>query len=143
MKIFNKRASFDYELGEKFEAGIALTGGEAKAVREKHASLSQTYAKILGGEVFLINASIPVTGAKDHNPTRSRKLLLHKKEIYAIQAKTKAKNLTLVPVSLYTKGRLTKVQLALGKPKKQYEKREALKKASIKREVEKLVRGKI
>ena len=137
MKIFNKRANFDYQISEKFEAGVSLSGGEAKAVRTGHLNLTNSFAKIIGDEAFLINANIPIQGAKDYNPTRSRKLLLHKKEIYEIEAKSKAKNLTLVPISMYTKGRLIKIELGLGKSKKKFEKKEELKKRVQKREIEK------
>ncbi len=137
MKVFNKRARFDYQILEKFEAGVSLSGGEAKAVRTGHLNLTNSFAKIIGDEAFLINANIPIQGAKDYNPTRSRKLLLHKKEIYGIKAKSKAKNLTLVPISMYTKGRLIKIELGLGKSKKKFEKKEELKKRVQKREIEK------
>ena len=144
MKIFNKRVNFDYQISEKFEAGVSLSGGEAKAVRTGHLNLTNSFAKIIGDEAFLINANIPIQGAKDYNPTRSRKLLLHKREIYSIQTKIKAKNLTLVPISMYTsirpggrKGRLIKTELGLGKSKKKFEKKESLKKRAQKREIEK------
>ena len=137
MKIFNKRANFDYKIEEKIEAGISLSGGEAKAVRTGHLNLTNSFAKIIGDEAFLINANVPINGALDYNPTRSRKLLLHKKQIYQLLAKSKAKNLTLVPISMYTKGRLIKIELGLGKSKKQFEKKAELKKRVMKREIEK------
>jgi SsrA-binding protein len=141
MKIVNKRASFDYQLLEKIEAGILLAGSEAKSIRNKRANISQAYAKIVGNEAWLINANIPIEGKKDYNPTRSRKLLLHRSEILTIMAKIKGKNLTLVPVSLYTKGRLYKVELALAKAKRKFEKKQALKEADIKRNVDRELRG--
>ena len=141
MRIVNKRASFDYQLGEKVEAGIVLAGREAKAVRNKRANISQAYAKIIGGEVWLVNANIPIEGKKDYTPTRSRKLLLHRREITSIMAKIKGKNLTLVPVALYTKRRLYKVELALAKPKRKFEKKAALKEADIKKNVDRELRG--
>ena len=141
MRIVNKRASFDYQLGEKVEAGIVLAGSEAKAVRNKRANISQAYAKIIGGEVWLVNANIPIEGKKDYTPTRSRKLLLHRREITSIMAKIKGKNLTLVPVALYTKRRLYKVELALAKPKRKFEKKAALKEADIKKNVDRELRG--
>ncbi len=137
MKIFNKRANFDYQIEEKLEAGISLNGGEAKAVRTGHLNLTNSFAKIIGDEAYLINANVPINGALNYNPTRSRKLLLHKKQIYQILAKSKAKNLTFVPISMYTKGRLIKVELGLGKSKKKFEKKESLKKRDQKREIEK------
>lgn len=135
MQIFNKRAKFNYKLeNERFEAGISLSGGEAKAVRTGHADLSQSYAKIFNGEAYLINANIPVFGAKVE-PTRTRKLLMHKSEIVSILTKMKQRKLTLVPLKLYTKARLIKLELALGKSKRKFEKKEALKRRDIEREI--------
>lgn len=143
MRILNKKAKFNYKLEtDRAEAGIALTGGEAKSVRTGHADLSLSYAKIINGEVFLINANIPVSGAKDYDPKRTRKLLLHKSEIVSLESKIKQKKLTIVPTSLYTKGRLIKVKLALGKTKKRFEKKEAKKRKDIEREIERELKGK-
>ncbi len=134
MKIFNKRARFDYRILEKIEAGVALTGGEAKAVRTGHANLTNSYAKVINDEAYLINANIPVGGAK-YEPTRSRKLLLHKREITTINAKIKAQKLTLVPLSMYTSHSLVKVELGLGKSKLKYQKRELIKKRDLERDM--------
>ena len=136
MRIWNKRANFEYLLlPERIEAGISLTGGEAKAVRTGHTDLSRSYARVLSGEVYLLNANIPVSGAK-YESTRRRKLLLHKDEILSLVTKMKQQKLTLVPLSLYTRKRLIKAELALGKPKRKFEKKEALKKKDLKRELE-------
>ena len=135
MKIVNKKAKFNYRLLESIEAGIQLTGDETKSIRGGFLDLSNSYARIINNEVYLINANIPI-GVRGENQTRSRKLLLHKDEIISIDSKIKAKKLTLVPVSLYTKGRLIKVKLALAKAKREYEKKEALKKKDIEREIE-------
>lgn len=144
MKIFNRRARYEYELtGDRYEAGISLSGGEAKAVRTGHGDLSQAHARIMNGELYLINANIPVTGAQNYNSTRLRKLLMHKSEIVSISTKTAGLRLTLVPTLMYTKGRLVKVQLALGKPKRKFEKRQALKKKDIEREIAKELRGRL
>lgn len=142
MRIFNKRAKFNYKLeGERVEAGISLSGGEAKAVRENRANISQSHARILNGEAFLINANIPVAGAK-YEPTRIRKLLLHKGEILSLSTKMKQRKLTLVPIKMYTsirpggrRGRLIKCELALGKSKRKFEKKEAIKKRDLEREL--------
>ena len=143
MTIINKRANFQYKLtSDRFEAGIALSGGEVKSVRNGRGDISQAYAKTLNSEVFLINANIPVLGAKIF-PTRSRKLLLHKSEILSIITKAKQQKLTLIPTKLYTKGRLIKAELALGKSKKTYEKRESIKKKDIERQIEQEFRIKI
>lgn len=135
MRIFNKRAKFDYKLLDKHEGGIVLLGGEVKAARRGRVDLSRSYAKVIDGEVYLINASIPIEGKKDYNPSRTRKLLLHKKEVVAIDSKTKAKKLTLVPTKMYTKGRLIKVEIALAKAKRKFEKKEAIKKKDLEREM--------
>jgi len=136
MAIINKRARYEYSLtDEKVEAGISLSGGEAKAIREGHADLSQSVARIMDGEVYLINANIPVAGLKNYVSTRTRKLLLHKEEIVSISTKAKQQKLTLVPTKMYTKGRLVKLELALGKPKRKFEKRQTIKKKDIEREL--------
>lgn len=137
MKIFNKRARFDYQILDKIEAGIVLSGGEARAVRTGHLNLTNSFAKILGTEAYLVNANIPVPGKKDYNPTKSRKLLLHKQEIISILTKIKARKLTFVPISMYTTHGLIKVELGLGKSKKKFEKKELLKKRDIQRDIEK------
>lgn len=139
MKIVNKRAFYDYLLSEHFEAGINLNGAEVKAIRLGHADLKGSFVRIIGSEAYLINAKIfPYEYARPegYNPTRTRKLLLHKKEIIALKSKTEGQNLTLVPVSLYTTKSFIKLEIALGKGKKQYDKKEAIKKKDIQREVE-------
>ncbi len=141
MKVNNKKANFNYKLFEKFEAGISLIGGEVKALRKGNVDLSQSFAKIVDGEVYLINANIPIEGKKDYLPTKSRKLLLHKNQIISIQSKIKAKKLTLVPTKVYTKGRLIKVEIALAKSKRKFEKKEAIKRRDIEREIERELRG--
>lgn len=136
MKIQNKKARFNYSIEEKLEAGIVLTGGEARAIRTGHINLSNSYAKILSGEVYLINAVVPITGAKDYNQSRSRKLLLNKREILNLESKIKTRKLTLVPTLVYTKGNLVKVELGLGKSKRKFEKKEILKEKDIKRDLQ-------
>lgn len=136
MRILNKKAEYEYKLeGDRYEAGIVLSGGEAKAVRTGHADLSRSVAKILSGEAYLINTNIPVVGAKNYVSTRTRKLLLHKNEIVKISTQMKQRKLTLVPIKLYNKRRLIKLELALGKPKRKFEKKEAIKKRDIEREI--------
>jgi SsrA-binding protein len=146
MNIINKKAKFNYELLEKYEAGMVLSGSEAKALRIKGADLSNSFAKIINGEMYLVNANISIEGKKDYDPTRSRKLLLHKNEITSIESKIKAKKLTIVPVRMYNKQslrpggqkqRLVKIEIALAKSKREFEKKEAIKKKDIEREIEK------
>lgn len=141
MKIVNKKAKFNYNLLERLETGISLIGAEAKALRVRGADLSSSFAKIIGGEIYLVNANIPVEGKKDYNPTRSRKLLLHKNQIVSIESKIKAKKLTLVPTKVYTKGRLVKVEIALAKTKRKFEKKEAIKRKDIERELQEALKS--
>lgn len=137
MKLFNKHARFEYELtGEGVEAGISLKGAEAKSLRENRGDVSQAFVKIIGNEAFLVNANIPATGIQNYDSTHTRKLLLHKEEILSLLTKMKQKKLQIVPLRVYTKGRLIKLYLELGKPKKQFEKKEALKRKDIKRDIE-------
>ena len=136
MKVTNKKARFNYTLEpERVEAGIALTGAEVKAVRRKDVELSASHARIVGGEAWLVNAKIG-SNSQVEFPTRSRKLLLHKKELIVLEAKMKQKRLTLVPTMLYTKDRLVKLTLSLGKLKKRFEKRASLKKKDVQKDIE-------
>lgn len=145
MKIVNKRASFDYQLLEHIEAGINLVGAEVKAVKLGHADLTGSFVKVIGMEAYLLNANIyPYAYARpdSFDAKRTRKLLLHKKELLAIRGKTEGANLTIVPVSLYTTHNLIKVELALGKSKKKFDKKESLKKQQVDRDIEEAIRGK-
>ncbi len=139
MKITNKKAHFDYSLSETLEAGINLFGSEVKAVRLGRADLTGAYVKIIGSEIYLVNTTIsPYQSGQveDYDEKRTRKLLLHKKEILALKSKMQSANLSLVPVSLYFKHGFVKVEIALGKGKKKYEKRESIKKKDIQRNIE-------
>jgi len=132
VKVINRKASFNYNLLERLEVGVVLTGSEAKTLREKGGDLSRSYVKIINHEAFLINANIYT---EQGEPSRTRKLLLHKREVTALETKIKTKNLTLVPVKLYNKGRKIKLEIALAKPKRQFEKKEAMKRQSFRREI--------
>lgn len=143
MRILNKRAPYDYELIEKFEAGINLLGQEVKAIRLGHADLTGSFARITGSEAYLINAKIypyEFARSQDYDQKRTRKLLLHKKQILAIKTKTDGANLTIVPVSLYTTRNLIKVELAIGKPRKMIDKKERIKKADQDRDIERTLK---
>lgn len=145
MKVFNRRARRDYQLLEKVEAGISLLGPEVKSVGEGKISLNEAFVKIMGGEAYLFNAHIhPYRFADTSNldPRRTRKLLLHRKEIQSLEQKMKQKNLTIVPVACYTKHRRVKLELALARSKKQFEKREAKRRKDIQREVERELKEK-
>lgn len=144
-KIINRRASYDYQLLEKFEVGIVLSGGEVKSIKNGHLKLEEAFVRIVGGEAWLVNAHIhPYSFAdnRDYDPRRSRKLLLHKNQLLKISQQAKEKNLTIVPVSCYNSGNKIKLEIALGRGKKRYEKREAIKKRDLTREVESQLREK-
>lgn len=140
MKIVNKKVFFDYQISERIEAGINLNGAEVKAIRGGFADLKGSFIKIIGSEAYLINAKIfPYKYARpeDYDERRTRKLLLHKSEIIALKGRTEGSNLTIVPLSIYTTKNFIKVELGLGKGKKEYQKKEAKKKQDIQRDVEK------
>ncbi len=139
MKITNKKAFFDYQLSDRFEAGINLFGHEVKSVRLGKADLSGSFIKIIGNEAYLVNGKIfpyQAGQVEGYDERRTRKLLLHKQEIIALKSKTDGANLSLVPVSLYLKHGFVKLEVALGKGKKKYEKRESIKKKDIQRDLE-------
>ncbi|KKS78237.1 MAG: SsrA-binding protein [Candidatus Woesebacteria bacterium GW2011_GWB1_43_14] len=112
-----------------------MTGAEVKAVRAKRANLTGSYAKFVEGELYLVNVKINAQGVRESQTTRSRKLLLHKNELVSLASKVKQKRLTIVPIALYTKGRLVKAELALAQSKKRFEKKDAKKQKDIEREV--------
>ncbi len=137
----NKKAYHDYEILEKVEAGIVLLGTEVKSLREGRANLKDSYARVKKGEVFLYGLHIsPYTHATfdNHDPERTRKLLLHNFEIKRLTGKTQERGLSLIPLKIYfTKGK-AKVELALAQGKKLYDKRESLKKKEERRELDRL-----
>lgn len=136
----NRRARFDFEILETFEAGIELIGTEVKAIKTGRVQLAGAFAIVRGGEIFLVNTEIPPYQPKNappqYNPTRARKLLLNKKEIKYLIGKVQEANLTIVALKMYDKGGKIKVLLALAKGKKKADKRDAIKK----REAEKKIR---
>lgn len=138
--IENRKASFNYEFLEKIEAGIELRGFEVKALRERKGSLKGAYAIVRGDEMFLVNFDIPpyqpANTPKDYNSQRPRKLLLTKKEISHLAKFEKQKGLTIVPISVYTKGAKVKVGLVVSKSKKKIDKREIIKKRDTEREIQ-------
>jgi SsrA-binding protein len=140
----NRKAFHDYHLLETFEAGIALLGTEVKAIREGRVNLRDSFARVEEGEVFLYNVNIsPYShrGYADHEPLRRRKLLLHREEIRKLIGKTVEKGMTLVPVRLYYKNGRVKVALSLAKGKKDYDKRETIKRREVDRETRAAVKA--
>ncbi len=140
MGIFaqNKKAYFDYEILETFEAGMVLIGQEVKAIKTRHISLKGSYVVITGEELFLIGVNIPAyqpkNAPKDYEPERSRKLLLKKSEIRYLIGKTKQRGLTLIPLKVYTKKTRIKLEFGIARGKKKYDKREVIKKREFERE---------
>jgi SsrA-binding protein len=141
----NRKVYFNYEILEKYETGIELFGAEVKSVRGGKMSLEGAFVIVRGGECFLINANIPPyqpnNTQKDYDPLRNKKLLLTKKEIRELADSEKNKSLTIVPISVYNKGRKIKVSIALAKGKKKFDKRENIKKRETDREVRRQYKG--
>ncbi len=141
----NRKAFHDYHILETYEAGIALLGTEVKSLREGKANLKDSYAIVKNSEVFLLNCHIsPYSHGNifNHDPLRTRKLLLHRKEINKLHGHITQKGLTLIPLKVYFKDGKAKVELGLAKGKRQYEKREAIKEKESRREIERhLKRG--
>ena len=138
MKIYNRKAKFKYQFLEKVEAGIVLSGAEIKSIRAGRANLSEAFARIRNGEVFLVNAYInPWMGSQKYSDIRrERKMLLHKKQILNWHGKIAGGKLTIVPVSMHVKANLAKVELALAKAKSKFDKRAALRRKTIARDIE-------
>ena len=139
----NKRARFDYHILETWEAGLVLTGSEVKSLRDGKANLSDAYGIVKDGEVFLLNLHIsPYERANlfNHEPTRTRKLLLHRREIRKMIGAVERQGLTLVPLEMYFKNGIAKVSLGLGKGKKLHDKRDDQRKRDDEREMARAVR---
>lgn len=136
----NKKAFFDYEILEKCEAGLALTGQEVKSAKMGQVALKGSYVTFHNGKAFVLNMHIakykPAGPLPDYDPTHTRELLLHKKEIAYLQGKSMEKGLTIVPLRVYTKQRLLKIEVAVAKGKKTFDKRETIKKRELKRELD-------
>lgn len=133
----NKKAFFNYEILERLEAGLVLTGSEVKSIRDGKVSIQEAYAKVRDGEVWVVGMDIspyPQAGPyHNHEPRRPRKLLLHRREIQRLIGKTQEKGLTLIPLALYFKGGYAKLEIGLARGKKQYDKRQAIREREAKR----------
>ncbi len=139
----NRRARRDYELLERVEAGIALTGSEVKSIRGGHVQLGQAYGDIRGGEAWLVGASIaeyPQSGSFGHQPDRERKLLLHRREIDSLYGKLREKGLTLVPTRMYFKDGKVKVELALARGRERADKRRVIAERDAERQMQRALR---
>lgn len=142
--VRNKRARLDYEILDTWEAGLVLTGTEVKALRDGRANLTDAFGIVNDGEVFLLNLHIGAYGhgnVFNHDPTRTRKLLLHKREIRRMIGSVERQGLTLVPLDLYFKHGRVKTRIALARGKQQHDKREDLKKKDAEREIARALRS--
>lgn len=145
MKILNKKALHNYFVIESLEAGIKLLGPEVKSIREGRIDLGEAHIRILNNEAVLLNANIPLyqnAKLESYNPTRSRKLLLHRSQIESLVGKISRGGLTLVPISIYDKHNLLKIQLGLVKSKREIDKRQVIKERDHQRRIEQELRGK-
>jgi len=144
--IRNKKATFNYEILEKFEAGIELFGWEVKSIKSGKGSFESSHVIIRGGEAYLINTNIPSyqpeNTPKNYDPYRNRRLLLKKKELSELAGLEAKKGLTLIPISMYSKGKKIKVEIAVVRGKKKYDKREVIKKRDTEREIQRDMKSK-
>jgi len=144
MEITNRKAKYDYEIEDTYEAGIVLKGTEIKSIRNGKAQLKDSYAIVKNNEVYLLNMHISAYAQGNifnHEETRTRKLLLHKKEIFKIRDKVAQEGYTLVPIKVYFNKNKAKVLLGIARGKKTYDKRETIKKRDIEREIKKQLKG--
>lgn len=141
MKVFatNPKATFDYQILEKLESGIVLSGHEVKAVKNNMVSIKGAFVKIIGAETYLVGATIspyqPGNVSKEYDPQRSRKLLLKRSELKYLIGKSQEPGIALVPIKIYSKSGLIKLELAIARGKKKYDKREAIKKRDIEKKM--------
>ena len=142
----NKKAKFDYEILEKFEGGLVLTGPEVKSVKAGRVQMKGAFLDISKEELWLKNVYIakygPAGKQEDYEADRNRKVLVHRKQLSRLVGKKQAEGLTIVPISIYTKGNLIKLEFAVARGKKKYEKREAIKKRDVKRQMQERMKGK-
>ncbi len=140
----NRRAKFDYEILDVFEAGLVLKGYEVKSIKQGHVGLKGSYVAIKDGEAYLLNAMVPPYQPRnipgEYDPTRPRKLLLRKKEIRSLVGKSKEKGLTLVPLRVYTRKGKIKLEFGIGRGKRKIDKRELIKKREDKRKIERAMK---
>lgn len=143
--VSNRRATFNFEIMETFEAGIVLQGTEIKSLRDSGGSLQEAYVAILDGELWLIGCSISpyrFGNVYNHEDRRDRKLLMHKREIARLKVATQEKGFTIIPLSLYLKEGRVKIRIATAKGKKNFDKREAIKERDEKRNMQKMLKSK-
>ncbi|HEV8677665.1 MAG TPA: SsrA-binding protein SmpB [Candidatus Paceibacterota bacterium] len=143
--IEHKKARLDYEILEQYEAGLELLGHEVKSLRNKHGKLEGAHIIVRGGEAYIVGMSIPpyqpANTDKEYDPARTRKLLLTKGEIGKLAEAESQKGLTIVPISVYNKGRVLKLAVAIARGKKKYDKRAALKKRDVERDIRRTLKN--
>lgn len=145
MRLLNRKALRDYHILESLEAGIKLSGAEVKSIRAGRVDLADSFVKVIGEEVYLVNANIPrysASSQQNYDPQRSRKLLLHKAQIRSLIGKGSKAKLVLILVSVYEKNNKFKIEVGLARSKKQYDKRRAIKERDHLRRIEQELRGK-
>ncbi len=145
MEILNRKARYEYDILDKYEAGIVLTGTEIKSIKKGNANLKDSYAVIKNGEIYLLNmfiAEYKEGNIFNHDETRTRKLLLHKNEINKIRDRVSIKGLTIVPIRLYFVRGRAKIEIAVARGKHTYDKKETIKQRDIDREMKKSLKGK-
>lgn len=144
--VQNKKVFFNYDIIETYQAGLSLLGVEVKSLKKGQGSLEGAYVILRGGEAFLVGATIPPyqvgNTPEDYDPIRPRKLLLSKKELKEIEKHSQVKGLTIVPISVYNKNKLVKLEIGIGRGKKKIDKRETIKKREVKRDIERTLKNK-
>lgn len=144
--VQNKKVFFNYDIIETYQAGISLLGLEVKSLKKGQGSLEGAYVILRGGEAFLVGATIPPyqvgNTPEDYDPMRTRKLLLSKKELGELEKQSQVKGLTIVPISVYNKEKLVKLEIGIGRGKKTIDKRETIKKRETKRDIERTLKNK-
>lgn len=139
----NRKATHDYTIDDRFEAGLALLGTEVKSIRAGGANLREGYVQIRSGEAFLVNAHVSpydAAGRQGHDPLRPRKLLLHKKELARLVSGTQERGWTIVPLKIYLKNGRLKIEIALARGKRQFDKREAIGRRDAQREIDRVMK---
>ena len=139
----NRKATHDYSIEDRFEAGIALLGTEIKSIRAGQANLREGYVQVRGDELWLVNTHIAPydpAGREGHDPLRPRRLLLHRKEIVKLLSRVQERGYTIIPLKIYLKNRRAKVEIALARGKRQYDKREAIAKREAGRQIERALK---
>lgn len=145
MKVVNRKAFHDYNILDTYETGIVLIGPEVKSVRGERMSLEGSFVRVIGSEIYLVNAQIypyPYARPENYDPKRTRKLLLHKREIIVIKSKLASSDLTIIPLECYFSKGFIKLKIGLAKGKREYEKREKIKRRDMDRDVQRELREK-